>query len=182
MPAECQPRGWAMRRRRVQRPASSYVSKDAERRRNQLANLQAPNPGPGRPALHGGYAKIASARLDAKVADVFAALAEDAPLRDRDGGLPAADSAAVLELAETLCRLEVVRAHIRDFGVFDQATGAVRPAVELENTLGRRLGDQLDALGMTPRSRSRLGLDVARTGAAVMDLAQHWAQEDDRAG
>ena len=32
------------------------------------------------------------------------------------------------------------------------------------------------ALGMTPRSRVRLGLDVARG----FDLAQHWATEEER--
>jgi hypothetical protein len=50
----------------------------------------------------------------------------------------------------------------------------VRPAVELEGRLRREVADYLDAMGMSPRSRARLGLDVGRG----FDLAQHWAQED----
>jgi hypothetical protein len=35
----------------------------------------------------------------------------------------------------------------------------------------------LDALGMTPLARSKLGLNI-RTGAAF-DLASHWQEQDD---
>jgi len=67
-----------------------------------------------------------------------------------------------------------VTANVRDHGVFEAKTGAVRPAVELEGRLRREAADYLDALGCTPRSRARLGLDVARG----FDLAQHWADQE----
>jgi hypothetical protein len=167
-------------KRRGKRAPDSYVAKDPAKRAAQLANLRTEpptGPGHGRPAVHGGYASVASDRLDAKVREVFDALAVDAPLRDRDGSLPAADTVAVRMLAEALCRLEDVSAHIRDFGALDQKTGAVRPVVDLESRLRREVADWLDSLGMTPRSRARLGLDVVRASAAF-DLAAHWQDED----
>src|SRR3954470_9639039 len=133
---------------------------------------------PGRQPLHGAYAQLAPDRVDAKVGEVFEALAEDAPLRERDGGLPAADTVAVRMLAEVLCRLESVTVHLRDFGVLDQQTREVRPAVHVEAKLRREVADWLDALGMTPRARARLGVDVARAQGGAFDLAARWAEDD----
>lgn len=146
---------------------------------SSLANLRnAPPPAVGnqRARRHGGYAAVASKRMEAKVREVFDALAADAPLRDQVGELPAADGALVTLAAECLCRLEDVSANVRDHGIFEAKGGAVRPAVELEGRLRREAADYLDALGCTPRSRARLGLDVARG----FDLAEHWAEQDRR--
>jgi hypothetical protein len=138
---------------------------------NSLANLlpapPAPPEGNQRRMTHGGYAAVDPARLDAKVQSVFDALAVDAPLRDHDGGLPVADRYVVGLLAECLCRLDDVRAHIRDFGMFDQETKQPRAVVAIEGKLRREAADYLDALGMTPRSRARLGLDLSRTMQAA---------------
>src|SRR4051812_10862035 len=98
------------RRRRARRDRESYLSKDPAKRAAQLGNLglTSAEPGNRRAVTHGAYARVAAERLDAKVFEVFDALAEDAPLRDRDGALPAADTVAVRMLAEALCRLEDV--------------------------------------------------------------------------
>lgn len=150
------------------------LSPDPRKRQRQLGNLvpgaRTAPPGNRRAVRHGGYATVAAERMEAKVAEVYAAVASDAPLRDVDGGLPAADAAAVHLLAEALCRLEDVSANVRDRGLLDDA-GNVRPVVELEGRLRREVADHLDSLGMTPRSRARLGLDVARG----FDLAEAWA-------
>jgi hypothetical protein len=152
------------------------LSKRPGARARQLANLKgrppAPEPGNQRARRHGGYAQVAVARLDAKAREVFGALATDAPLREA-GELPAADAALVRLAADCLCRLEDVSANIRDRGLLD-AKGEVRSVVELEGRLRREAADYLDALGMTPRSRARLGVDVQRS----FDLAQHWAAQD----
>ena len=50
----------------------------------------------------------------------------------------------------------------------------MKPAARLAGELGTSLDRALDALGMTPTSRARLGVDLAR----VEDLAQAWARED----
>lgn len=152
------------------------LSRDPDARRRQLANLRpgamtAP-PGNRRAVKHGAYAAVVRERLEAKSREVYEALAADAPLRGPDGELPAADAVAVRLLAEALCRLDDVSAHLRDRGLTDE-DGAVRPAVELESRLRREAADHADALGMTPRSRARLGLDVARG----FDLATAWSEE-----
>lgn len=146
---------------------------------NSLANLRTAPPAPegnARAVAHGGYAAVAHARLDAKVREVFDALAAEAPLRAADGGLPREDAPMVRLLAECVCRLEDVSANVREFGLRDQNTKEIRPAVEVESRLRREAADYLDALGMTPRSRARLGLDLRRAGD--LDVAREMAAID----
>jgi hypothetical protein len=156
------------------------LSSDPRRRRRQLANLKrGENPaaaGNRHHVTHGGYAAVVAERLETKQREVFDALAADAPLRDHDGELPRHDTVAVTMLAKALCRLEDVETHLTQRGLLDD-DGNQRPAVDLERRLRAEIGDWVDALGMTPRSRAKLGLDVAR--ATGFDLAQHWAQDDD---
>jgi hypothetical protein len=163
------------RRRKPRKP----VGGGGARHPNSLANLQpgsgAP-PGNSRALSHGGYAAIARERLDTRVREVFEALSADAPLRGHDGELPAADVVVVQNMAEAMCRRDDVRDNIRDYGLFDQKTGDLRPALDLERRLRREILKYADALGMTPRSRAALGLDLARTGS--FDLARHWQDAD----
>lgn len=142
---------------------------------NSLANLRSAPAAPAgnsRHRTHGGYAALVPARVDLKQRELLDALAQDAPLRDTDGGLPRHDTVAVLMLAKALLRLEDVETFLTLRGVVDDK-GRERPAVDLERRLRLEVADALDALGMTPRSRARLGLDVAR--AQAFDLAEHWA-------
>jgi hypothetical protein len=158
------------------------LSTDPAKRERQLANLRrggkppAPDQENRRAATHGGYARIALDRLEDRRLEIFEALASDAPVREGDGGLPAADGVIVGLLAECLCRLEDVSGHIRDRGLFDRK-GRLRPAVELEARLRREAADHAASLGMTPSSRARLGVDLARM--QQVDLAQRWAAEHD---
>lgn len=169
------------------------ISQDPEVRARQLAARKDAPVGNQLGRSHGAYARVAEERLDDKAQRVFDALAADAPVRGPGGGLPAHDAVAVRLLAETLCRLEDVQAWIAEHGVFD-----VRPkrkaknphnrarsrehrkskdpmrAIEMEDRLMRRAQDMLDALGMTPRSRVKLGLDMARAA----DLATAMSEED----
>lgn len=156
------------------------LSSDPRRRRRQLANLKrGENPadrGNRHHVTHGGYAAVVAGRLEAKQREVFDALAADAPLRDAVGELPRHDTVAVTMLAKALCRLEDVERHLTQRGLVDD-DGNDRPAVDLERRLRGEVADWVDALGMTPRSRARLGLDLTR--AQHFDLAQHWAQGDE---
>lgn len=155
------------------------LSSDPDKRSKQLANLR---PAPGAPqenrraVRHGGYAAVVRERVEGKVREVFDALAADVPLRE-EGALPAADQAQVHLLAEALCRLEDVSANVRDFGMFDQKNGAVRPAVDLEARLRKEAAEYLDALGMTPRSRARLGAELTRTVSDHERLERHLAEK-----
>jgi hypothetical protein len=165
------------RRRRAKRSRDSYVSRDPAKRAAQLANLRTVPPvGPGRPATHGAYASVAVDRLDAKARTIFDALALDAPLRDR-GSLPAADTVAVRLLADTLCRLDSIGEYLSAHGWQDEA-GNPRSVLEIEARLRSQALEQLRELGMTPKARAALGLDVVRAGAAF-DLARHWNGDAD---
>ena len=118
--------------------------------------------------------QVTRKNMEAKQRVVLDALAEDAPLRDHDGGLPSSDTVIVSLLAECLCRLESVSTYIRDQGWLNSKSGEPSTVLDIEARLRKESSDYLDALGMTPRSRVRLGLDLSRS----FDLAQHWAQED----
>lgn len=165
------------RRKRAKRPAASYVSRDPVKLAAQRANLLAvpPGPGPGRPVSHGAYAAVAVDRLDVKSREIFDALAADAPLRERDGALPAADGVVVRLLADTLCRLDSIGEYLGRKG-WQADDGNPRPVLDTEARLRGNALDLLRELGMTPRARAALGLDVVRAGAAF-DLARHWQDE-----
>lgn len=152
----------------------SPLSGDPDARSRQLANLRpgartAPA-GNQRALSHGAYAAITRERLDSKVAEIADALAADAPLRDGDGGLPASDGVAVRLLAECLVRLESVSEYLHRKG-WEADDGEPRPAVEVEARLRREAADFLDSLGMTPRSRAKLGLDTARSISLADEMA-----------
>lgn len=144
------------------------LSSDPAKRQRQLENLRrgGVNPGGGRPATHGAYAVVARERLEQREADVFDALAVDAPLRNADGSLPAADAVAVRLLAECLARLDTIAAHLRDHGILD-SEGNVKPVVEVEGRLRREAADHAEALGMTPRARAKIGMDLIRAEVAA---------------
>lgn len=157
----------------------SPLSRDPDARQRQLLNLRpgahppAPAPaGNDRARRHGGYAAVARERIEERVGELLDALAADAPLRDPEGELPAPDAAIVTLLATALCRLESVEGYLNAHGYLTD-DGGVRPAADLAARLRREAADYLDALGMTPRSRARLGLDLGRG----LDLAQAMAAE-----
>jgi Phage terminase, small subunit len=145
------------------------LSQDPDKRARQLANLQLAPPAPAghqRAVSHGAYAQIARADLEEKVAAVYDALSSDAPVRDGDGTLPAADGPAIRMLAEALCRLDRIQEYLDRRGWEDSA-GKPRPVLEYEARLRAHSLDLLKELGMTPASRAKLGLDLVRS----MDLA-----------
>src|SRR4051812_9124421 len=100
------------RRRKPRNP----VGGGGARHPNSLANLRNGNPAATNQAIaarsHGAYAAIAREALDGKTREIFEALAEDAPVRGPDGGLPSHDALPVRLLAETLIRLESVSEYL----------------------------------------------------------------------
>jgi hypothetical protein len=152
------------------------ASRDPAKRARQLANL-APAPpltplGNRRAATHGAYAAIAVERVELKARQLFDAVASDAPVRDA-GELPSHDGVVVRLLAETLCRIDDVAEFIARRGWQDDK-GRPRSAVlEIEQRLRSQALDLLRELGMTPRSRAALGLDLVRVASAQDQLAEH---------
>ncbi len=163
----------------------SPLSRDPRKRARQLANLSpsppAPPPGNRRRVTHGGYAIIVRERLEAKVREVFDAVAADAPLRDGAGELPRHDHVQVRLLAECLCRLDDVGRWLADYGSRAQDSGeARRSIIELESRLRREAADYLDSMGMNPRSRARLGVDVLAGHQSLAELMADDAEREEQ--
>jgi hypothetical protein len=121
---------------------------------------------------HGAYAAIAAQRLDAKVAEVFAALAADVPVRAADGSLPGADAPAVRLLAEALCRLDSIGAYLTRRG-WEDDDGRPRPVLDHEARLRAHALDLMRELGLTPAARAKLGLDLAKLASPAERLDAH---------
>ncbi|HET6999348.1 MAG TPA: hypothetical protein VFI03_12255 [Solirubrobacterales bacterium] len=154
------------------------LSADPECRQRQLANLKrGANAAPAdnqRAISHGAYAAISREALEEKTGAIFDALAGDAPVKEGDGTLPAADAPAIRMLAEALCRLDRIGEYLERRGWQDDA-GKPRPVLEYEARLRAHTLDLLKELGMTPASRAKLGLDLVRAASAGTDLAEQQA-------
>lgn len=163
------------------------LSSDPEKRARQLANLTARPPAPPvgnvRALVHGGTARKATLiAAGSWAALIFGELEAEAPLRAADGGLPAHDRQAVELLASALARLQAVEGWLATRPAVNEK-GLPWPAEDTARRLRREVADHLDALGMTPRSRAKLGLDVARTGSladAITDGARAWRRAAER--
>jgi hypothetical protein len=151
------------------------LSKDPRKRQRSLANLKKGQRA-GRPngRTHGGYSRVARARLEAKQLEVYDALSEDVPLKAPDGGVPAADSPLLRLLATVLCRLQDVEQHIALYGAFDQRTKEARRVLDVEARLRAEAAGYMSQLGMSPRSRAKLGLDLVRQA----DVAEAMSEPD----
>jgi hypothetical protein len=149
---------------------------------NSLANLKrgetvAPV-GNSRAMTHGFRSDLLVRDVEAEVRELMDALAESAPVRDPDGGLPGADTVAVEAAARALKRYRHVSAWCEQYGRFDPKTHAECPAAAYELRAEAALHVCLNALGMSPMARSKLGLNIART-AQTFDLARHWQEQGD---
>jgi hypothetical protein len=145
------------------------LSRDPEARARQLANLRPPQAAPlgnRRTVKHGAYAAITQAELDAEVRALMDAIGADLPVREADGGgVPAADAIPLRLLAETLIR----RARIRDTELrrgIENEDGKLRGVVQYGLALDGQAIKLCEQLGLTPRSRIALGLDIARARSA----------------
>lgn len=155
----------------------SPLSSDPEARKRQLSNLRTTTvPGAGlRQAqaanvIHGGRARTFRPEVHGPVAaEIAEALAEDAPLRDDDGGLPRHDRAAVELTAVALLNARRLSAYLELHGDVDPGTREPRPAVEQLSRAASTAFKMLGQLGMTPAGRARLGLDLVRAEASLAE-------------
>lgn len=155
------------------------LSDDPIKRAKQLANLSARPPAPPagnvRALRHGAGARKATLiRAGSWAERIQTELEAEAPLRGPDGGLPLHDRQQVELLASALARLEAVTSWL-DSRPAVREDGSLWPAEDTAGRLRREVARYLDALGMTPTSRARLGLDLVRS----FDLAAVWAEEAD---
>jgi len=111
--------------------------------------------------------------LNPIVQEIAQELGEGAPVRDGDGSLPAADHAAIESAAVDVLIVRRIHGYLETHGWIDPQSERMRPEVDLLSKANARLLGKLSALGMTPTSRGRLGVDLTRQ----FDLARHWMEE-----
>lgn len=87
-----------------------------ERKGVQVPRRPPPSPGNRHGMTHGGLATPSPIELEPLEREIFEALAADAPVKDADGTLPAADRAVVSLLAQTWWRLQNVRTWLDEHG------------------------------------------------------------------
>jgi hypothetical protein len=114
---------------------------------------------------HGAYARIAERELNGKVRELFDAIGADLPVRGSDGGVPAQDAIPLRMLAESLIRRDRVRETELRQGI-EAADGKLRVVVEFGLRLDAQIIRLAVELGLTPRSRAALGLDLVRAASA----------------
>lgn len=150
----------------------SPLSRDPDKRTKQLANLRPAPPAPVghvRSLRHGGRAEELYRDVSGEVRELLDLLADAAPVRDGDGELPAADAIAVERAARALARYRRLSGWCDAHGRLDERSGEVKPAAEYELRAERALAEALDALGMSPTSRAKLGVDLARAASSAED-------------
>jgi hypothetical protein len=163
------------------------LSDDPDKRARQLANLRpgagAWKPGQASPAgaTHGlrtrpperGSAAWKRQILSPAADEIVEALADGAPVRDAAGDVPIHDRIAIEAAALLLIQVRRASAWLGTNGDTD-SRGNLRPEVDALGRATERLFKALDRLGMTPASRARLGLALARTA----DLATAMSEPD----
>lgn len=138
-----------------------------------LANLRQAPPaekGNRRALTHGLAATVTLAPQAQAIREV---LETQAPVRAHDGSLPIHDEAIVMQAARVMARAQSASDYVDEHGFLD-ANGELRPVVPELTKVERQLTELLDRLGMTPTSRARLGLNLART----VDVAQALSEKD----
>jgi hypothetical protein len=115
---------------------------------------------------------VTEAELESKTLAIYEAIAADAPVRAEDGGLPSHDTLVVRMLAEVMVRRERVRLEELRHG-FEAPDGKLRGVVEYGLRLDAQALEITKELGMTPRSRAALGLDLMRATSANEQLSDH---------
>ena len=156
------------------------LSSDPVKRARQLANLTAAPPPPPlgnvRALTHAGTARKATLIQAGSWASlIYEQLETEAPLRATDGGLPAHDRQAVELLASALARLQNVEMWLAARPPIDEK-GRPWAAEDTARRLRREVAGYLDALGMTPKSRAALGLDLVRARDVLAEVMAEGAQ------
>lgn len=143
--------------------------------KKSLANLrQAPpaDKGNGRAMQHGLGAKLPE-NLPPEAEELRQLLRENSPVRGSDGDAHPADEAYIFNAARFWAKVNRANDWLEEHGWFGE-DGQLRPVVAELRKHEDQLAKYLDQLGMTPTSRARLGLDLARTA----DLATAMSEPD----
>src|SRR5262249_43406750 len=136
--------------------------------RGRVQNLQTPEgkpvagagPGNRRALVHGVHAKVA---LGPRAEELAEAIRAVIPV------YTGADEPMVRSAAMVAAQVETGNTWIAEHGWFDPESGEPYPLMRVLPTLHAELRRLLDALGCSPTSRARLGLDLIRSEAIGQD-------------
>jgi hypothetical protein len=175
-----QPRAfWRERLVLDQEVSVSPLSDDPELRERQTANLvTAPpaEPGNRKRNEHSAWATAATLPVDDYTSGIRATLRAQVPLRDADGDVPPADEAVIELLALCMARIHSIAVWIAEHGPMD-SRGRLRPVVETERRLRNEARDHMRELGLTPRSRTLIGVVLQRGAATFAELLSDLDEE-----
>lgn len=143
--------------------------------KKSLANLRQAPPaekGNGRALQHGLGAKLPE-NLPPEAEALRQVIRAAVPVRGPDGEAHPADEAYIAHAARFWAKVNRANDWLDEHGWFGE-DGELRPVVAELRKHEDQLAKYLDQLGMTPTSRARLGLDLARTA----DLATAMSEPD----
>lgn len=87
------------------------------------------------------------------------------------------DEPALTLLAWQLARIESANEYLAEHGLLD-AKGKPRPVLKILSTSENSAARLMDALGLTPTSRAKLGVDLAKGADLAAELAKAQATGD----
>jgi hypothetical protein len=113
----------------------------------------------GRPPKHGAYSKFALNTLtEAKVEEIRSIM---------DGeklAVAPSDRLYINTLGRLLAQMELIDRWLAQYGYFeDEGRGLPRPIVQHYLNLAKQVGKMLEAMGMTPTARYRLGREALQS-------------------
>jgi aminoglycoside phosphotransferase (APT) family kinase protein len=137
------------------------LSRDPERRANSLANLrrggETRSAGNRHAQAHGGYI---TPRED-ELAEMIEQIEQILPVR-QEGAPPPADRFMVEELAKALTQDAAITRWLTGTALQARNPARVERAQDRRRALSRDIVSMLRELGLTPRSRLAMGVDVVR--------------------
>jgi P27 family predicted phage terminase small subunit len=110
--------------------------------------------------------------MAAKEAEIVEALAEAAPVRASNGELPSHDIFAVKLLAQEWVRYENMSVYLSEHGWADEKGELRHPVTDMLGKSADRILRMLDAMGMTPKSRAKLGLDLVKQASFAEAMSE----------
>lgn len=141
-------------------------------------NIKGIQPPPRPPEFGNSRAVTHGAKAELIIAPRAAELREH--LRSIVPAASPADEPAIALLAMALARVERANEYLADCGLLD-GDGMPRPVLKVLSTWENSAARLCDHLGLTPTSRARLGLDLARGEAVVTDRLRSVEGAADRA-
>jgi hypothetical protein len=156
------------RRSKTGKPRGGGGARNPRSLANLIPGGGAAGPGNTRALKYGAHGAALIADVGEETREIIDGIAAVVPVRE-GGGAPAADVLAIERLAVALKRWRAVVVWNDMHGRIDEKTGEEKPAAQFELRAEGAFERALDALGLTPQSRSKLGLRLVQAQVVAED-------------